>query len=155
MNAAMATVGSRNRGYVRNIGLDREAARERALNQEYELLARARAGEENALVEIFDAVIYDVYSYAFLETGKVYEAERIADATGAELAWIVRGRDIMSFADIRDRLMHSASVKVQQYRASQARLRALGDMRASMRHIFLAGSALVSLVFAGALLIGG
>lgn len=152
MNAAIATVGSRNRGY--NYGLDRGAARERALNQEYDLLARARTGEERALVEIFDAVIYDVYSYAFLETGKVYEAERIADATGAELAWIVRGKDIMSFDDIRERLLRSAAVKVQQYRASQARLRALGDIRAGMRHIFLAGSAVVSLVFAGVLLFG-
>src|SRR5688500_11775297 len=109
MNAAVVTIGSR------------------TLNREVELLNRARGGDESALIDIFDAVIYDVYSYAFLETGKVHEAGRIADATGSELAWIVRGHDVFSLAEVRERLLQSAARKVDSYRASEARSKALGD----------------------------
>ena len=136
MDAAVVTIGSR------------------AHTREVELLNRARGGDERALIEIFDAVIYDVYSYAYLETGKVQEAERIADATGSELAWIIRGHDVFGLAEVRDRLIQSASQKVEQYRASQERNRKLGDIRANLRHMFLAGSAMVSVVYTGVLAIG-
>ena len=136
MNAAVVTIGSR------------------SPSGEVELLNRAPRGDESALIDIFDAVIYDVYSYAYLETGKVAEAERIADATGSELAWIVRGHDIFSLAEVRDRLLVSARRMVEAYRAGQERNKKLGDIRASLRHMFLAGSAMVSLAYAGALAIG-
>ena len=130
MNAAVVTIGSR------------------TLSREVELLNRARSGDESALIDIFDAVIYDVYSYAYLETGKVNEAERIADATGSELAWIVRGHDVFTLAEVRDRLLVSAERKVESYRAGQARNKALGDIRANLRHMFLAGTAMLSLGYA-------
>ena len=136
MNAAVVTIGSR------------------SLNGEVELLNRARGGDERALIDIFDAVIYDVYSYAYLETGKVVEAERIADATGSELAWIVRGHDVFTLAEVRDRLLDSAERKVESYRAGQVRSKALGDIRASFRHLFLVGSAMVPLFYVGAQAIG-
>jgi hypothetical protein len=136
MNAAVVTIGSR------------------SLGREVELLNRARGGDESALIEIFDAVIYDVYSYAYLETGKVHEAERIADATGSELAWIIRGHDVFGLAEVRDRLIQSAARKVEQYHASQERNRALGDIRANLRHLFLAGSATLSVAYAGIMAMG-
>lgn len=126
----------------------------RALNREVELLDRARGGDERALVDIFDAVIYDVYSYAYLETGSVAEAERIADATGAELAWIIRGRDVFSFAEVRERLLASAARKVESYKSSVERRQKLGDIRALFRHLFLIGSAMVPLLYAGARTLG-
>ena len=136
MNAAVVTIGSRNPG------------------SEAELLMLARGGDESALIDIFDAVIYDVYSYAYLETGKVSEAERIADATGAELAWIVRGHDVFGLAEVRERLLQSAARKVDSYRQSEHRNKALGDIRANVRHMFLAGSAMLSMVYAGVLAVG-
>jgi hypothetical protein len=136
MNATVVTVGSR------------------SLSGELELLNRARGGDESALIEVFDAVIYDVYSYAYLETGKVQEAERIADATGSELAWIVRGRNVLGLAEVRERLLQSAARKVESYRASQARNKALGGIRANLRHMFLAGTAMLSVVYTGVLAIG-
>jgi hypothetical protein len=134
MNAAVVTIGNR------------------TLSREGELLNRARGGDESALIEIFDAVIYDVYSYAYLETGKVTEAERIADATGGELAWIVRGHDVFTLAEVRDRLLDSAARKVETYRAGLIRNKALGDIRANLRHMFLGGSAMLSLVYAGVMM---
>nr|ART36873.1 D184 [uncultured bacterium] len=145
MNAAIATIG---------IAGSQGSVSSRSLGYEFDLLARARGGDERALIDIFDAVIYDVYSFAYLETGKVDQAERIADATGAELAWIVRSREVVGLSDVRERLLNSAANKVAQYRASEAREKALGDIRASFRHLFLAGSALVSIVYAGALTLG-
>jgi hypothetical protein len=136
MNAAVVTIGSR------------------SLNREVELLNRARGGDERALIDIFDAVIYDVYSYAYLETGKVNEAERIADATGSELAWIVRGHDVFTLAEVRDRLLASAERKVESYRGSLERNRKLGDIRASLRHLFLVGSAMVPLLYVGSQTLG-
>ena len=134
MNAAVVTIGNR------------------TLDREVELLNRARGGDESALIDIFDAVIYDVYSYAYIETGKVQEAERIADATGSELAWIVRGHDVFSLSEVRERLLDSAGRKVETYRAGLARNKALGDIRANLRHMFLAGSAMLSVVYAGVMM---
>lgn len=135
MNAAVVTIGNR------------------TLNREVELLNRARGGDESALIDIFDAVIYDVYSYAYLETGKVNEAERIADATGSELAWIVRGHDVFTLAEVRERLLASAERKVESYRAGEARNKALGNIRANLRHMFFAGSATLSVVYGGVMMV--
>ena len=135
MNAAVVTIGNR------------------TLDREVELLNRARGGDESALIDIFDAVIYDVYSYAYIETGKVQEAERIADATGSELAWIVRGHDVFSLSEVRERLLDSAGRKVETYRAGLARNKALGDIRANLRHMFLAGSAMLSVVYTGVMMV--
>lgn len=133
MNAAVVTIGSAGR----------------ALGRENDLLNRARGGDEDALINIFDAVIYDVYSYAYLETGKVDEAERIADATGSELAWIVRSREVVGLNDVRERMLASAANKVAGYRAGQARRQALGDIRSYFRHFFLAGAAMMTVIYAG------
>lgn len=145
MNAAVAAIG---------MSGSQGAAAGGTLGYEVELLARARKGDERALIDIFDSVIYDIYSHVYLETGRVAIAERIADATGAELAWIVRGRDVTGLAGVRERLLSSADHKIEQYRASLARSQALGDMRAGLRHLFLAGSAMVSIIYAGALALG-
>jgi len=145
MNAAIATIG---------ISRSKNATSSPSRGREVNLIARARGGDERALIDIFDAVIYDVYSYAYLETGKVQEAERIADAAGSELAWIIRGRDVFTLADVRERLLRSAATRVERYQAARTRDRAMGDVRANLRHLFLAGSAALSIVYAGVLALG-
>jgi hypothetical protein len=124
MNAAIATFSGRT------------AAREE------DAVLRARRGDERALMDVFDAVIYDVYSYAYIETGSVEEAERIADAAGETLAWVVRDRGVTSTEQVRQRLIASAARRIEALRASEMRSEKMQNLRANLRHAFLTGAAL-------------
>jgi hypothetical protein len=113
----------------------------RTTAREQDAVVLARRGDERALVDVFDAVIYDVYSYAYLETGSVEHAERIADAASESLVWIVRDRGVTSTDQVRQRLLASAARRVEALRAAEFRTEKLQSMRAYVRHAFLAGVA--------------
>jgi hypothetical protein len=114
----------------------------RTTSREQDAVVLARRGDERALMDVFDAVIYDVYSYAYVETGNVEQAEHIADAAAESITWVVRSRGVTSTDQVRQRLLASAARGVEALRAAEVRSEKLQSLRANMRHAFFAGAAL-------------
>lgn len=72
---------------------------------EPEVIVRARLGHADALTELFDAVVYDVYGLALLKTGRVKTAEQITDAVIGEMRTALHRREWRSVADYREHLL--------------------------------------------------
>jgi hypothetical protein len=99
-------------------------------------------------------MLADVYAYAFLETGRQREAERITNRAIERLADGLYGSTGVASAEtatLRPRLMKFAEREVAAYRRAQAKREQLRDGRATIRRLVLAASVLIATAY-GALI---
>jgi hypothetical protein len=114
-----------------------------------EELPRPKLDERAAgeVIEQVDDLLADVYGYAFLETGRRAEAERI---TNRAIARLGNGAVVtIDPATLRPRLLEFAEREVIAYRRSELKRKQLRAGRANLRHLVLAGSTAFAAVYAG------
>jgi DNA-directed RNA polymerase specialized sigma24 family protein len=118
------------------------------VRQEPEVIVRAREGDETALAEIFDAVVTDVYGYAFSLTHRAREAERITDSVITRLPRNLQRQRWESVQSLKDQLMSVARAEVAGYLRRQSRTEVRKDLRAQTRHLVLAATAFATASYA-------
>ena len=116
---------------------------------EPEIIQRARAGDAAALAELFDAVIPDLYGYAFMTTRRQLAAASITGGAIKRLPALLRHRRWQSVGALRAEL----KTQVQRDIAGQARREArdagLTAMHARLRHFVLGSTSIVALAYFG------
>ena len=115
-----------------------------------EELPRPKLDERAAgeIIEQVDDLLADVYGYAFLETGRRAEAERI---TNRAIARLGNGAGVAAIepTTLRPRLFEFAEREVIAYKRSELKRKQLRAGRANLRHLVLAGSTAFAAVYAG------
>jgi hypothetical protein len=118
------------------------------VRQEPAIIAKAREGDEDALVEIFDGVVTSVYAFAFSATHKVREAEQITDRVIERLPRMLHRQRWDSVNALQAQLLSAARAEVGAYRRREARAEARKDLRATTRHVVLAATAFATAFYA-------
>jgi hypothetical protein len=116
-----------------------------------EVVARARRGDPDALVYVFDNVFYDVYHHVFMTTRNRRDAERITrDALDHLPSMLRRGR-YGSVEDLRLGLVERAGRQLRRGRRTGAPARGMAHLRVVIRHAVLISS--VAIAATGTLLL--
>jgi hypothetical protein len=124
-----------------------------AVKREPDLIALAREGDEQALAELFDTTVTQVYAYAFDATHKAREAERITDTVVQRLPRELRRQRWESKEALQAQLMSIARAEVAVYNRRQLRAESRRELRAWTRHLVLAATAVATTVYAGVLVL--
>ena len=122
-----------------------------AVEREPDLIVLAREGDAQALAELFDTTVTQVYGYAFGATHKAREAERITDAVVQRLPRVLRRQRWESSEALQAQLMSIARAEVGVYNRRQLRTASRRELRAWSRHLVLAATAVATIVYAGVL----
>ena len=108
------------------------------------VVTRAREGDREALVYVFDNVFYDVYHHVFLATRSRRDAERITREALDRLPSLLRRDRFLSVEDLRDSLVEEAERKLRGSRRTGAPVRDMAGPRAVIRHAVLISSAVIA-----------
>jgi len=114
-------------------------------------VARARHGDPDALVYVFDNVFYDVYHHVFMTTRNRKDAERITRDALDHLPSLIRRGRYGSVEELRLSLMEQAERRLQRSRGTGVPRRGMAHLRAVIRHAVLISSAAIAAT--GALLL--
>ena len=116
-----------------------------------DVVTRARQGDQDALLYVFDNVFYDVYHHVLLATRSRRDAERITRDALDHLPSMVRRGGYRSVEELRHSLVEEADRKLDRRRRTGAPVRGMAGLRAVIRHAVLISSTAVAAT--GALLL--
>ena len=116
-----------------------------------DLVARARLGDHDALVYVFDNVFYDVYHEVLLATRDRRQAERVTREALDQLPGLLRKSHFGSVRDLRDALVRRAHTSISRSREAGASVSGMENLRAGIRHFVLISAAFIAA--AGALIL--
>lgn len=111
-----------------------------------DVVARARNGETDALLYVFDNVFYDVYHDVFLDTLNRREAERVTREALARLPRMLRSGRYASIEELRESLVSRARQRAQTRPQPGASVDGLESLRAVVRHVVLTITASIAAV---------
>jgi hypothetical protein len=116
-----------------------------------DVVTRARQGDRDALIYVFDNVFYDVYHHVLMATRSRQDAQRITcDALDHLPSMLRRGR-YRSVEELRRGLVVQAETQLQRRRRAEAPARGTAGLRAAIRHAVLISSTAIAAT--GALLL--
>lgn len=114
-----------------------------------EEIARPNLGTDKAaLVEAVDAIIREVYEYAFLATHNQRQAERITTRAVNRLSKATAAGSSVDPRGLRLTVLDFVRREVLTYQRAELKRSRLHAGRANLRHAMLAGSSLVAAVYA-------
>jgi hypothetical protein len=117
-----------------------------------DVVTRARQGDQDALIYVFDNVFYDVYHYVLLTTRSRQDAERITRGALDHLPAMVRRGRYTNVDELRLSLVQQAERQLSRRRRTDARARGSAGLRAVIRHAVLLSSTAVAAIGAVLLL---
>jgi len=117
--------------------------------REPDVITLAREGDEQALAELFDTTVTQVYGYAFNATHKARDAERITDAVVERLPRVLRRQRWESKEALQAQLMSIGRAEVGVYNRRQQRTESRRELRAWTRHLVLVTAAMATIIYAG------
>jgi hypothetical protein len=109
-----------------------------------DVVSRAREGDEDALVYVFDNVFYDVYHYVLLTTHDRRQAERITRDALPQLPSLVRSGRFQSVEALRESLVNQATQRLRNNHWTGTPGGGLSGVRAVLRHAVLISSAAIA-----------
>jgi hypothetical protein len=116
-----------------------------------DIATRAREGDPEALVYVFDNVFYEVYHHVFLATRSRREAERVTRKALDTLPSLLRHGRYGSVEELRSSLVERADRQLRGSRRSEVPVRGMAGLRAIIRHAVLISSAAIAAI--GALIL--
>ena len=105
---------------------------------------RAREGDPDALVYVFDNVFYDVYHHVLLTTRNRRDAERITRRALDRLPSMLRQGRYGSLDELRAGLLNQAEKELRGHPRTGAPADGTATLRALLRHVVLITSAAVA-----------
>jgi hypothetical protein len=109
-----------------------------------DVVARARYGEPDALVYVFDNVFYDVYHDVFLATRDRRQAEQVTRDALKRLPRLLRSGRYTTLDQISDSLVAQARRRVPALRKPETSADSLEPLRAVVRHVVLLTAASIA-----------
>ncbi|HEU0074550.1 MAG TPA: hypothetical protein VFS30_11120 [Dehalococcoidia bacterium] len=116
-----------------------------------DVVSRAREGDRDALVYVFDNVFYDVYHHVLMATHSRQDAQRITRDALDHLPSLLRRGHYGSVEELRRSLVIRAEKQLHRHRKADAPTRGMDGLRAAVRHAVLISSTAVAAT--GALLL--
>jgi DNA-directed RNA polymerase specialized sigma24 family protein len=107
---------------------------------EPEIIVRARAGHEPALIELFDATICDVYGLALAELGNVRAAERITELAVEQMPRALHHRRWRTVAEFRGYIVSVAEREMASRPRPAEASRLVEGFHTVVRRLFLFAS---------------
>ena len=109
-----------------------------------DVVTRARQGDPDALLYVFDNVFYDVYHHVLMATRSRRDAERITRDALDHLPSMVRRGRYRSVEELRASLVERAERQLPSSRRTGAPVRGMAGLRAVIRHAVLISSTAVA-----------
>ena len=115
-----------------------------------DMVERARSGDIDALIYVFDNVFFDVYQHVFLVTRDRRRADRLTRKALDRLPSMLRSRRYRSLSQLRAALLDQAGRSMPQSKV-KASPGGMAGLRAVTRHLVLISASAITT--AGALIL--
>jgi hypothetical protein len=109
-----------------------------------DVVTRARQGDRDALVYVFDNVFYDVYHHVLMVTHNRQDAEQITRDALDHLPSMLRRGHFRNVEELRISLVEAADRKLNRSRRIGAPVSGMSGLRAVIRHAVLISSAAIA-----------